>query len=156
MGLGVILMSFALPGGNLWLVWAWGDEFPLILPHFLRDGIASGRGVHRFWGVPIQKSRSLFGHFSRFSPIFWIFGVGVLYWATFPGRCLNWASSRKNWLSRSGYFTLEILGIWLVIFGKIISGLWNRRLWATLFGRVVIYLRGFGCVVFLARWEGLI
>ena len=48
-------------------------------PWFLRDGIASGRGVHRFWGVPIQKSRSLFGHFSRFFPIFWIFGVGVVY-----------------------------------------------------------------------------
>ena len=27
----------------------------------LRDGIASGRGVHRFWGVLIQKSRSLLG-----------------------------------------------------------------------------------------------
>ena len=28
--------------------------------HFLRDGIASGRGVHRKMGVSIQKSRSNF------------------------------------------------------------------------------------------------
>ena len=28
---------------------------------FLRDGIASGRGVHRFWGVRIQESRSNLG-----------------------------------------------------------------------------------------------
>ena len=45
---------------------------------FLRDGIASGRGVHRFWGVPIQKSRSLFGPFSHFFPNFGISGVGVV------------------------------------------------------------------------------
>ena len=30
----------------------------------LRDGIASGRGVHRKMGVPIQKSRSNFRGFS--------------------------------------------------------------------------------------------
>ena len=54
-------------------------DFPSILAQFLRDETGVGRGVHRFWGVPIQKSRSLFGHFSRFFPIFWIFGVGVVY-----------------------------------------------------------------------------
>ena len=53
-------------------------EFPLILGRFLRDGIASGRGVHRFWGVLIQKSRSLLGLKTRFLRNFGICGVGVL------------------------------------------------------------------------------
>ena len=53
-------------------------DFGEFLGHFLRDGIASGRGVHRFWGSPIQKSRSLFGPFSHFFPDFRIFGVGVV------------------------------------------------------------------------------
>jgi len=39
-------------------------NFDHFYAHFLRDETGSGRGVHRFWGVPIQKSRSLFGHFS--------------------------------------------------------------------------------------------
>ena len=45
---------------------------------FLRDGIASGRGVHRFWGCPIQKSRSNFGVKSGKSRIFGFLGVGVV------------------------------------------------------------------------------
>ena len=45
---------------------------------FLRDGIASGRGVHRFWGVLIQKSRSNFGVKSGKSRIFEFLGVGVV------------------------------------------------------------------------------
>ena len=59
--------------------------FPDFTPHFLRDETDSGRGVHRFWGVLIQKSRSLFGHFFGFYPNFGVFGVGVLYWALSRG-----------------------------------------------------------------------
>ena len=46
---------------------------------FLRDGIALGRGVHRFWGCLIQKSRSKIRGSSQKSRIFWILGVGVIY-----------------------------------------------------------------------------
>ena len=46
--------------------------------HFLRDGIASGRGVHRKMGVWIQKSRSNFGVKSEKSPKIEILGVGVV------------------------------------------------------------------------------
>ena len=45
---------------------------------FLRDGIASGRGVHRKMGVRIQKSRSNFGVKSEKSPKIGILGVGVV------------------------------------------------------------------------------
>ena len=45
---------------------------------FLRDGIALGRGVHRFWGVPIQKSRSNFGLKLEKSRKIGILGVGVV------------------------------------------------------------------------------
>ena len=45
---------------------------------FLRDGIASGRGVHRKMGVRIQKSRSNFKGKSGKSRIFGILGVGVV------------------------------------------------------------------------------
>ena len=45
---------------------------------FLRDGIASGRGVHRFWGVLIQKSRSNFGVKLENSPKIGFLGVGVV------------------------------------------------------------------------------
>ena len=44
----------------------------------LRDGIASGRGVHRFWGVLIQKSRSKFGAKVGKSPKIGKLGVGVV------------------------------------------------------------------------------
>ena len=44
----------------------------------LRDGIASGRGVHRFWGVLIQKSRSKFGAKMGKSPKIGKLGVGVV------------------------------------------------------------------------------
>ena len=44
----------------------------------LRDGIASGRGVHRFWGSPIQKSRSNFRGSSQKSRNSRILGVGVV------------------------------------------------------------------------------
>ena len=44
----------------------------------LRDGVASGRGVHRFWGVLIQKSRSNFRGKTGKSRIFEILGVGVV------------------------------------------------------------------------------
>ena len=46
--------------------------------HFLRDGIASGRGVHRKMGVSIQKSRSNFRGESGKSRNFRFFGVGVV------------------------------------------------------------------------------
>ena len=42
----------------------WGSETGGKWPkkrEILRDGIASGRGVHRFWGVRIQKPRSNLG-----------------------------------------------------------------------------------------------
>ena len=45
---------------------------------FLRDGIASGRGVHRKMGVWIQKTRSNFGLKSGKLPKIGIFGVGVV------------------------------------------------------------------------------
>ena len=45
---------------------------------FLRDGIASGRGVHRKMGVLIQKSRSNFRGKSGKSRVFGILGVGVV------------------------------------------------------------------------------
>ena len=45
---------------------------------FLRDGIASGRGVHRKMGVRIQKSRSNFGVKSENSPEIGFLGVGVV------------------------------------------------------------------------------
>ena len=44
----------------------------------LRDGIASGRGVHRKWGYPIQKSRSKFEGFGQKSRNSRILGVGVV------------------------------------------------------------------------------
>ena len=44
----------------------------------LRDGIASGRGVHRKMGVLIQKSRSNFGGKSGKSPKIGKLGVGVV------------------------------------------------------------------------------
>ena len=44
----------------------------------LRDGIASGRGVHRFWGCPIQKSRSNFRGKMEKSRNSGISGVGVV------------------------------------------------------------------------------
>ena len=44
----------------------------------LRDGIASGRGVHRKMGVLIQKSRSLFRGKMGNLRIFGILGVGVV------------------------------------------------------------------------------
>ena len=46
--------------------------------HFLRDGIASGRGVHRKMGVRIQKSRSNFRGKMKKSRNFSISGVGVV------------------------------------------------------------------------------
>ena len=48
------------------------------LGEILRDGIASGRGVHRFWGSPIQKSRSKLGVKSQKSRKFGTLGVGVV------------------------------------------------------------------------------
>ena len=50
----------------------------LKIGEILRDGIASGRGVHRFLGVLIQKSRSLLGLKTRILRIFGICGVGVV------------------------------------------------------------------------------
>ena len=44
----------------------------------LRDGIASGRGVHRKMGVRIQKTRSNFGVKSGKLPKIGISGVGVV------------------------------------------------------------------------------
>ena len=44
----------------------------------LRDGIASGRGVHRKMGVRIQKSRSNSGGSGLKSRKIRIFGVGVV------------------------------------------------------------------------------
>ena len=44
----------------------------------LRDGIASGRGVHRKMGVLIQKSRSNFGVKLENSPKIGFLGVGVV------------------------------------------------------------------------------
>ena len=44
----------------------------------LRDGIASGRGVHRKMGVRIQESRSNFGLKSQKLRKFGKSGVGVL------------------------------------------------------------------------------
>ena len=54
--------------GQIWVSRSWGMVVEPRGRHkkwpetgkFLRDGIASGRGVHRFWGVLIQKSRSKF------------------------------------------------------------------------------------------------
>ena len=46
--------------------------------HFLRDEIAVGRGVHRKMGVPIQKSRSLFGGSGLKLRKIRISGVGVV------------------------------------------------------------------------------
>ena len=48
------------------------------IDEILRDGIASGRGVHRKWGYPIQKSRSKFGGSSQKSGKIRILGVGVV------------------------------------------------------------------------------
>ena len=45
---------------------------------FLRDGIASGRGVHRKMGVWIQKTRSNFALKSGKLPKIGISGVGVV------------------------------------------------------------------------------
>ena len=82
--------------------WPTFTGFSRILGEFLRDEITLGRGVHRFWGVPIQKSRSLFGLFFEFYPNFRVFGVGVLYW-WFPGRDPRiWAWILEKWLSRDG------------------------------------------------------
>ena len=67
--------GYVLHSGFTWIL----PRFCEFSPYFLRDETAVGRGVHRFWGVPIQKSRSLFGPFSHFSPNFGIFGVGVIY-----------------------------------------------------------------------------
>ena len=50
---------------------------------FLRDGIASGRGVHRKWGYPIQKSRSNFRGSGQKSRKIGILGVGVIKWVKF-------------------------------------------------------------------------
>jgi len=44
----------------------------------LRDGIASGRGVHRKMGVLIQESRSKFGPKIEISRKIGISGVGVV------------------------------------------------------------------------------
>ena len=44
----------------------------------LRDGMAVGRGVHRKMGVPIQKSRSLFGGSGLKLRKIRISGVGVV------------------------------------------------------------------------------
>ena len=44
----------------------------------LRDGIALGRGVHRFWGCLIQKSRSNSGGSGLKSRKIRISGVGVV------------------------------------------------------------------------------
>ena len=65
-------------------VWDGGEVgvkkwFPgLKIVKILRDGIASGRGVHRKMGVLIQKSRSNFGVKVGKSPKFGILGVGVV------------------------------------------------------------------------------
>ena len=77
--MGIILRIFdpisVIYGSVAWVF----CDFPRFFPHFLRDETGSGRGVHRFWGVPIQKSRSNFTPFSHFSPNFRFFGVGVVY-----------------------------------------------------------------------------
>ena len=77
--LGIILWIFDLVSviyGSVTRVFC---DFPRFCPHFLRDETGVGRGVHRFWGVPIQKSRSNFSPFSHFSPDSGISGVGVVY-----------------------------------------------------------------------------
>ena len=56
----------------------WGLKKWLGTGKFLRDGIASGRGVHRKMGVLIQKSRSLFRGKMGNLRIFGILGVGVV------------------------------------------------------------------------------
>ena len=71
-------------------------DFPSILAQFLRDETGVGRGVHRFWGVPIQKSRSLFGLFFGFYPNFRISGVGVVYSGIFSISPLKKALTRGN------------------------------------------------------------
>ena len=79
MGFWALYMSVAL-----WIngLVAWNSLFPLdfssFSPWILRDETDLGRGVHRFWGVWIQKSRSLFGPFFHFCPNFGISGVGVV------------------------------------------------------------------------------
>ena len=50
----------------------------LKMGEILRDGIASGRGVHRKMGVRIQKSRSKFGAKVGKSPKIGKLGVGVV------------------------------------------------------------------------------
>ena len=94
---GCVTMAFPCDFVNFTRFWPW----------FLRDGIASGRGVHRFWGVRIQKSRSLFGPFPRFLRNFGICGVGVLYWHS-PGRGLKFSFVLGRWLLVTGYFTPEV------------------------------------------------
>ena len=65
-------------------------NFPWFLGVILRDGTGSGRGVHRFWGSPIQKSRSNFSPFFHFSHFSGIFGVGVVYLGVTGLGGLNW------------------------------------------------------------------
>ena len=52
--------------------------FRVKIDEILRDGIASGRGVHRFWGVLIQKSRSNSGGSGLKLRKIRISGVGVV------------------------------------------------------------------------------
>ena len=68
-------------------------SFGHFFPQFLRDETGSGRGVHRFWGSPIQKSRSNFSLFSDFSLISGIFGVGVVYFRNSPVVAVKWVWS---------------------------------------------------------------
>ena len=84
-GFGFLVNNALSMGGCIYfdVVWHSRHEFSSDFWRFwgiiLRDEMAVGRGVHRFWGSPIQKSRSLFGPFSHFSRNFGNFGVGVIY-----------------------------------------------------------------------------
>ena len=93
---------------------------------FLRDETGLGRGVHRFWGCLIQKSRSLFGHFSRFFPIFWIFGVGVVYSGIPPVMGSGMGLECENmWVGTVIFYCRKLWELILVLFGGIWT-LWCR------------------------------
>ena len=75
-------MNLRWVGDIIWPLWGLDMDFchenSEKWGSFLRDGIASGRGVHRKMGVLIQKTRSNFGVKSGKLPKIGISGVGVV------------------------------------------------------------------------------
>ena len=70
-----------LRGYCAWVTGFWGEN-QRKSGLFLRDGIASGRGVHRKMGVRIQESRSNFGVKSGKSRIFEFLGLVQYNWVS--------------------------------------------------------------------------